>query len=1148
MTRAHSNSRVNKAAAAAALRQNSNSSVGRRTRSRHGGSISSNASFLSVSNQKPEVAVDVRHSGYLMIKRGLLKVTDKRFYFVARRHPELYSCKDETSFSLWLASGHPLAPHGGGDAIAKASGLSPVLVGTVLRADGSSEEGGSNQSDKVFTVMIGSASKCITLRLAAESSEKATQWLEALQEVQVTKREGGRHASKLGSAMDKRMLLSLNEHNALRGADSIEKSTSDHGDTEVENVAGEVASDDSEPVVSRPTSTSNAKMPRVYAGGKLQSKPRTEDDEATAVSTPSSQAGSSPTSTTEQADHPVAPASTASAPPSRLHRMDSVTSSSSTTSGQSQSSTMAMCFSLCPATNGETIEWRYGIPEYVLTDLAYVRGRLREPDTTPLASYVEECCQTFIMEATHKARYDQWRSVVQESFYLQVNDGIQVLGSSILENDMLGLLYLGDADATMSADHGDSDESQDPRAELAEAFPDGFPMEVLDVFTQPPQCYFSWRHWGPFTGKYRGVKGDGSKVEVRGFGEMTVDASRMRSLRLFFKQKDLVSGLRQVTDRVARARRDTATISALNAGPGRTVRATSAAVAPAPLVVPQFDDDDDSSSSDDELAIESLNKKQYTSGSSNNNDEDHHDESAGEFSRGQLHQTFRGEIQWDRVQELQELTNANATLTSEARDLRQQVKALQIQLEAQAPVPGLDVDAVQDILLEKDNLDHVSPVWFAALIFSKACSMRCLCLQDVRDVKIVHQAKTLRTLKRSLQREKQLAADAAKQSQALETANKQLEEEVDTLKLKLQRFQARAAAEKINNNGAVTQPQRPESPTESRSDTGNDGGSLQNLCDELKSKNTTLQQELKKTQRALVREVGDDVSLEEITGNTDSTVSGASRRGRAQQIFMLKAKVKKLQTRLATMRPGTTSTETHDSGNVLDVDQRAQQDLSGQQMHRQKLLDQLTSQRDELQERLHRLTRKYDAIKARAHILDREKHETRDKFQVLVDKSRTDDALVDALQRQLETWKTKLHEARRARTADGTKSASQEERAELERLRKIVAEHKSRGGDRTTNGAMPQPSEVSQYRAIAVEKERLTEVVRSLKCQLEDKDKQFRNLQESHSNSDLAPQTPMQAAPPSPSLPPIGDEGVSRLPVSLYQLSVCHLVLYSLVS
>ncbi|EGZ27202.1 hypothetical protein PHYSODRAFT_472559 [Phytophthora sojae] len=446
----------------------------------------------------------------------------------------------------------------------------------------------------------------------------------------------------------------------------------------------------------------------------------------------------------------------------------------------------------------------------------------------------------------------------------------------------------------------------------------------------------------------------------------------------------------------------------------------------APLVVPRFDDEDDSSSSDsddEEPAIKStasLNKRHYSIPSNNNNEDDHGGAtvSSGKLDQGQ---TFQGEVQWDHVQELQELTNANATLTSEARDLRQQVKALQIQLEAQAPVPGLDADAVQDILLEKDILEH-----------------------DVRDVKIVHQAKTLRTLKRSLQHEKQIAADAVKQCKTFEAANKKLEDEVDTLKLKLQRFQARAAADK-------------------------------KLCEELKSKSTSLQQELKKTQRALVREVGDDVPLEDIIGNTDNTASGASRRGRAQHIIMLKAKVKKLQAQLASVKPGTTSVASQDSADtttVLDVDQRAQQDLSGQQIHRQKLLDQLTSQRDELQERIHRLTRKYDALKARAQILDREKQETRNKFQVLVEKSRTDDALVDALQRQLEAWKAKLHEARRARTADGMKaSANADERAELERLRKIVAEHKSRGGDRATvqsNTMMPQPSEASQYRAMAV--------------------------------------------------------------------------------
>ncbi|KAJ8554766.1 hypothetical protein ON010_g9717 [Phytophthora cinnamomi] len=594
----------------------STGSAGRRTRSRRGGSMSSNASCLSASNQRPDVAVDVRHGGYLFIKRGLLKVADKRYYFVARRNPELYSCKDETSFNLWLASGHPLDPHGG-DAVAKASGLSPVLVGTVLRADASTEEGGGggsnssgSSSDKMFSVMVGSASKCITLRLGAESAEKATQWLEALREVQVTKRQEGRHPGKMASASDKRLLLPLNEHDALRAADSIAssgKSTSEHGDHDAENGVMLLIDETSEPV---PTNPANAKMPRVYAGGKLQSKPRvTEDDEATAVSTPTSHTESSPTSASENVEAPVVAAQARSS--SRLNRMDSC---SSTASGQSQGSNAGNVLLFVPVAgsaltasaarmakaqqeldalvakgaklpsrvkkepaNGDAIEWRYGAPEYVLADLAYVKGRMREPDATPLASYVEECCQTFIMEATHKARYDQWHSVRHDTFYLQVNDGVRVPGSSILENDMLGLLYLGDIEMSPGADQGGSDEIQDPRAELAEAFPDGFPMEVLDVFTQPPQCYFSWRHWGPFTGKFRGVKGDGTKVEVRGFGEMTVDASRMRSLRLFFKEKDLFAGLRQVTDRVTRARRDTATISSM---PVRTARSTSAAVAP----------------------------------------------------------------------------------------------------------------------------------------------------------------------------------------------------------------------------------------------------------------------------------------------------------------------------------------------------------------------------------------------------------------------------------------------------------------------------------------------------------------------------------------------------------------------------------------
>ncbi|RQM10199.1 hypothetical protein DD237_003183 [Peronospora effusa] len=612
--------------------RHSQSSNGSTERSKHGAFISSNASSSSDSSQKPEVAINVRYSGILMIKRGPLKVADKRYYFVTCSSPELYSFRDEMSFKLWLSSGHSLR---GGDAGARTSGLFSVLVGTVLRADAASEVEGSSggsHSEKTFHVMMGLASKCFTLRFTAANGRKAMQWLEALQEVQLTKRYGNQLSRKLGSAADTRLLLPLDEHNGLCGAGTaitLDESTSEQGDTDMENMYGEAIDeigDDREPAVMRSALTSNAKPPRVYTGGILQSKPRFDNNgDATTVSTRTSHSGSSPTSVvSEHANRPVRAnlraslASVQSLPTSRFHRMNSRASRSSIALGQSQGNTngnVLLFVSVAGSsltgsrmsqaqkeldaliakgakppsrimqdpTNGEPVAWRYGVPEYVLTDLAYVKGRMRDPDATPLASYVEECCQTFIMEATHKARYDQWRSVCQETFYLQVNDELRVPGRSILENDMFGLLYLGNVGESVGAAYGASNESRNLCAELAEAFPDGFPMEVLDVFTQPPQCYFAWRHWGLFAGNYRGIKGDGSRVEIRGFGEMTVNGSQIRSLRLFFKEGDLLFGLQQATGRTTPTRRDAAetlSLASEDVVVGRTVRAASAAVAP----------------------------------------------------------------------------------------------------------------------------------------------------------------------------------------------------------------------------------------------------------------------------------------------------------------------------------------------------------------------------------------------------------------------------------------------------------------------------------------------------------------------------------------------------------------------------------------
>lgn len=68
-------------------------------------------------------------------------------------------------------------------------------------------------------------------------------------------------------------------------------------------------------------------------------------------------------------------------------------------------------------------------------------------------------------------------------------------------------------------------------------------MEVLDVYSQPPRCHFAWRHWGPFCGRYKGVKGDNRIIEIRGFAYVEIDSCRMLSLDIYYKAQSLFKAL-----------------------------------------------------------------------------------------------------------------------------------------------------------------------------------------------------------------------------------------------------------------------------------------------------------------------------------------------------------------------------------------------------------------------------------------------------------------------------------------------------------------------------------------------------------------------------------------------------------------------------
>eukprot|EP00057_Strongylocentrotus_purpuratus_P000867 XP_001185320.1 PREDICTED: pathogen-related protein-like [Strongylocentrotus purpuratus] len=81
------------------------------------------------------------------------------------------------------------------------------------------------------------------------------------------------------------------------------------------------------------------------------------------------------------------------------------------------------------------------------------------------------------------------------------------------------------------------------------AFEDGFPWEVLEVFSGPPKVAFTWRHWGTFTGTYEEQKGSGEVIEMYGFLIATVnDELKIQKLEVFVKTDGFLEALQGKLD------------------------------------------------------------------------------------------------------------------------------------------------------------------------------------------------------------------------------------------------------------------------------------------------------------------------------------------------------------------------------------------------------------------------------------------------------------------------------------------------------------------------------------------------------------------------------------------------------------------------
>ncbi|CAM9105403.1 unnamed protein product [Ectocarpus sp. 13 AM-2016] len=249
---------------------------------------------------------------------------------------------------------------------------------------------------------------------------------------------------------------------------------------------------------------------------------------------------------------------------------------------------------------------------------------------------------------------------------------------------------------------------------------------------------------------------------------------------------------------------------------------------------------------------------------------------------------------------LQKLQNQNAMLLEAVEEKSRQVLELGALVEALEPVPGLDPNAFLSVLHFGGDTDRRKKDL------------------DYRDVKIIQLAKRIRDRDAKLEKERASCLKARR--------------EADVLSKEL--VACRRQLEIVSSAGPRLDTQPAAVSSLARID-GNEER-LRHQIVQLRNKLHEAQEEIKKTHRALSKEVG-GTSLGLGRALTDT----GGWKGRAQQIVMLKATVKQLQTQLTNGRDPGQSGETRSKQGRKDVDSLAQEEIHFMERHRGHAIEQL---------------------------------------------------------------------------------------------------------------------------------------------------------------------------------------------------------------
>ncbi|KAK1356793.1 pathogen-related protein-like [Heracleum sosnowskyi] len=202
--------------------------------------------------------------------------------------------------------------------------------------------------------------------------------------------------------------------------------------------------------------------------------------------------------------------------------------------------------SFLDAENVKDVHWRFGAPpNYDVVNKLFEDGQTKIWPAGSLEEKVQNLVKTWEMEIFHKARLEDFKTLDPYKFTLSINGRKGLTMGEIKK-------IKGAYNAMLQTQLPEHYRVYNPAEESADsshiifttAFPRGFALEILQVYTGPPVIVYKFRHWGFMEGPFKGHAPSGEKAEFHGMAIFELgEDSKIVKVEFFYDRGELIGGL-----------------------------------------------------------------------------------------------------------------------------------------------------------------------------------------------------------------------------------------------------------------------------------------------------------------------------------------------------------------------------------------------------------------------------------------------------------------------------------------------------------------------------------------------------------------------------------------------------------------------------